>query len=73
MTDLNNLAVDNQHPFGRYQSPDGCLGEVNSGLWHNRAYAAKIDVTSTIPKFLIGIILYCDKTGTSVQHNFETT
>ena len=73
MSDLNNLAVNQQDPFGRYMSPDGRLGEVNSGKWYNCAYQNLINEDAPVPEFLIGVILYCDKTGTSVQqrHGLE--
>ena len=73
MSDLDNLAVYLGNPFGRYKSPDGRLGEVNSGLWYNRAYNHLKIGDRGYPKFLIGVILYMDKTGTSVQqrHGLE--
>ena len=73
MSDLNNLSVDVDNPFGRYKSRDGCLGEVNSGKWYDRAFKNLINEQAILPEFLIGVILYADKTGTSVQqrHGLE--
>jgi hypothetical protein len=73
MSDINNLAVNLLNPFGRYMSPDGRLGEVNSGKWYDRAYNNLINSKAEPPEFLIGVILYCDKTGTTVQqrHGLE--
>jgi hypothetical protein len=74
MSDLNNLAVNQQDPFGQYMSPDGRLGEdKNSGKWHDRAYQNLINKDAPLLEFLISIIMYCDKTGTSVQqrHGLE--
>ena len=74
LSNMNNLAVNVDDPFGRYQSPDGRLGEGNSGLWYDRAFDHLIKTNvGKEPEFLIGVILYCDKTGTSVQqrHGLE--
>jgi hypothetical protein len=35
---LKNLVVNLNDHFGKYQSPEGCLGEVNSGYWYDLAY-----------------------------------
>jgi hypothetical protein len=81
MGDISNLAVCHDNPFGRYHSPDSRLGEVNSGLWrYDRAYDKMMSDEPSItadgailPKCLNGVILYADKTGTSVQqrHGLE--
>ena len=35
---LDNLVVNSTDRFARFCSPDGCLGEVNSGKWYDIAY-----------------------------------
>jgi hypothetical protein len=35
---LKNLVVNLNDHFGKYQSPDGRLGEVNSGCWYDLVY-----------------------------------
>ena len=76
-SDIDNLVVDPENPFGRYISPDGRLGEVYSGNWYDHAYTELIDKNpspnGSPPKFFLGINLYLDKTGTSInqRHGLE--
>ncbi len=57
---LDNLVVNPNDRFGRYQSPDGLLDEINSGKWYRDTY----DQTIFDPdkEFLAPIIFTMDKT-----------
>ena len=76
-SDIDNLVVDPDNLFGRYRSPDGRLGEVYSGNWYDRAYTKLIEETpspqGSLPKFFLGLNVYLDKTGTSInqRHGLE--
>src|SRR5687767_9530 len=35
---IENLVVNNQNRFSKYISPDGLLGDVNTGMWYHNAY-----------------------------------
>jgi hypothetical protein len=70
--DMNNLVVDPSDPFGMYKSPDGRIGELYSGDWYRRTY--KDLITNPSKEMLIGVKLYCDKTGTDsmmMRHGLE--
>lgn len=60
---LENLVVNNSNRFAKYVSPDGKLGEINSGLWYKNAYNHCISDPDT--EFLCLIILASDKTTLS--------
>jgi hypothetical protein len=55
-----NLVVNPNDRFGKYQSPDGRLGEVNSGQWYDTAYDTLVKDPNT--DFLCPIIFTMDKT-----------
>ena len=57
---LENIVVNPHDRFGRYQSPDGLLDEVNSGKWYQDTY----DQCILDPEndFLAPIIFTMDKT-----------
>jgi hypothetical protein len=58
--------------FGMYKPPDGHIGELYSGDWYHRTY--KDLITDPLKEMLIGVKLYCDKTGTDsmmVHHGLE--
>jgi hypothetical protein len=57
---LENLVVNPLDRFGRYVSPDGLLGEVNSGKWYQDTYDQNI--TDPDKQFLCPIIFAMDKT-----------
>ena len=57
---LDNLVVNPRHRFGRYQSPDGLLDEVNSGQWYQDTYDQVIN--NPDKDFLAPIIFTMDKT-----------
>jgi hypothetical protein len=46
--------------FGRYESPDGLLDEVNSGQWYQDTYTQ--DIHDPKKEFLAPIIFTMDKT-----------
>ena len=76
--DLDNLAVNRLplNPFGVYQNQNGYADEVPDGTW----YADTIErMTALAPErdpfvpgldFLLPLILYCDKTGTSLNQRY---
>ena len=55
-----NLVVNSDNFFSKYNSPGGRLGELNSGAWYERAY--KKMILDPKSDFLCPIILYMDKT-----------
>ena len=82
---LDNLAVDPNNPFGRCPRNQP-LGEVLTGSWYQEAYdnmlinhgiggiaGDGIDKANNLPLFMMPIIIYLDKTGTSVmqRHGLE--
>jgi hypothetical protein len=70
--DMNNLVVDPSDPFSMYKPLDGCIGELYSGDWYHRTYKSLI--TDPSKEMLIGVKLYCDKTGTDsmmMRHGLE--
>jgi hypothetical protein len=76
--DIDNLVVDPDNLFGCYRSPDGKLGEVYSGQWYDCANKELIEDAPPSPpgrppKFFLGLTLYVDKTGTSInqRHGLE--
>lgn len=60
---MSNLVVNSKDPFGKYVSPTGKLGEVNSGHWYHDAYKSKVKDSNN--GFLIPIIIALDKTTIS--------
>jgi hypothetical protein len=57
---LDNLVVNPIDRFGRYQSPDGLLDEINSGKWYQDTYDQTI--FNSDKEFLAPIIFTMDKT-----------
>jgi hypothetical protein len=55
--------------FGRYESPDGVLGEVNSGQWYQDTYDQMINDSKK--QFLAPIIFTMDKTVISEQSHLS--
>ena len=53
-----NLVINAQDPFGKYNSDDGLLGEVLTGSWYNKAYNNLF--MDQNKDFLCPIIAYCD-------------
>jgi hypothetical protein len=69
---MNNLVVDPSDPFGMYKPQDGRIGELYSGDWYHHTYKESIKDPSK--EMLIGVKLYCDKTGTDsmmMRHRLE--
>jgi hypothetical protein len=60
---LENLVIDPANPYGRYVSPDGLLGEVNSGAFYDMAYENL--VKDPTKDFMTCLILQMDKTTVS--------
>ena len=58
-----NLVVNQNDYFAKYVSPNGKLGDVNSGLWYDNAYRTM--VTDPNKDFLLPIIFAMDKTTIS--------
>ena len=59
----SNLVVNKNDHFAKYVSPNGKLGEVNSGLWYEQAYSTMVKDPSK--DFLLPIIFAMDKTTIS--------
>jgi hypothetical protein len=57
---MENLVVNPTDRYGRYHSPDGRLGDVNSGQWYQDTYDKVI--TDPTKDFLCPIIFAMDKT-----------
>ena len=53
-----NLVINAQDPFGKYNSDDRLLGKVLTGSWYNKAYNNLI--MDQNKDFLCPIIAYCD-------------
>jgi hypothetical protein len=60
MSDLSNLDVNPENPFGKYETADKCLSTVNSGAWYQQAY--KHLVKDPVKDFLVPIVFACDET-----------
>jgi hypothetical protein len=60
VSDLSNLDVNPQNPFGKYESEGGYLTTVNSGAWYQKAY--KNLVKDPAKDFLLPICFACDET-----------
>ena len=71
MSNLDNLNVDPDNPFGPYPSNMN-IGEVYSGNWYRRAYR-KYCAHDPANNFLCGSFIYVDKSGTSMvqRHGLE--
>jgi hypothetical protein len=57
---IENLVVNPHDRFHKYESPDGLLGEVNSGTWYDTAYSNLIK--NPDKDFMCPIIFAMDKT-----------
>ena len=66
---LENLVVNTNDRFGKYEPHDNCLGEVNSGHWYKTAYNNLID--NLEKDFLCPLILASDKTTISEMGNLH--
>ena len=64
-----NLVVNRHNYFAKYVSPNGKLGEVNSGSWYEHAYSTMVKDASK--DFLLPIIFAMDKTTTSSTANMS--
>jgi hypothetical protein len=65
LMDPRNLVVNPDDPYSKYVSPDGILGEINSGKAYQRAY----DHCITKPnQFLAPMVGYTDKSGLGDMH-----
>jgi hypothetical protein len=58
-SDMSNLDVDPTNPFGKYISPNGRVGAVNSGQWYQNAYHTCIKDPNT--DFMVPICFACDE------------
>ena len=58
-----NLVVNDNDHFSKYVSPNGKLGEVNSGKWYQQAYSSMVKDENK--DFLLPIIFAMDKTNIS--------
>src|SRR5207237_3097091 len=69
LNQLDNLVVNTTDPFLKYESPNGMLGEVNSGHWYQVAYNNLVKDPSN--DFLLPIIFAMDKTTISNTANLH--
>jgi len=46
--------------------PDGLIDEVVDGAWYRRTYEECKTIARDEDFFILGVILYCDKTGIGV-------
>ena len=68
--DLDNFegTIDPKNPFsGQSPRTDGLLDEVVDGAWYNKTYAECKEIAGDEDFLVLGVILYCDKTGTDVN------
>jgi hypothetical protein len=66
---LNNFkgTIDPNNPFsGRSPRSDGLLDEVVDGAWYKRTFNECKEMAGDEDFLVLGVILYCDKTGTDV-------
>jgi len=60
--------IDPKNPFsGQSPRTDGLLDEVVDGAWYKKTYAECKEIAGDDDFFILGVILYCDKTGTDVN------
>ena len=60
--------IDPKNPFsGQSPRTDGLLDEVVDGAWYKRTYAECKEIAGDEDFMVMGVILYCDKTGTDVN------
>ena len=69
LNQITNLIVNPEDPFAKYVSPNGKLGEINSGYWYHQAYNNL--VTDSKEDFLLPIIFAMDKTTISNSANLH--
>ena len=60
VSDLSNLDVNPQNPFGKYESEGGYFSTVNLGAWYQKAY--KNLIKDPDKDFLLPICFACDET-----------
>jgi hypothetical protein len=65
LMDPRNLVVNPDDPYAMYVSPDGTLGEINSGKAYQRAYAHCITKPN---QFLAPLGAYTDRSGLGDFH-----
>lgn len=66
---LENLVVNQQDRFAKYDTPNMKLGEFNTGHWYDMAYESCIEDKDN--DFLCPIIFACDKTVISEHSNLS--
>lgn len=68
---INNLVVNQNDPFAVYENQDGRLDEILDGTWYPSSVSRlrSHPVTPFVDgiDFLVPLVLYCDKTGTSIN------
>jgi len=59
--------VDPENPFsGKSPREDGLLDEVVDGNWYKKTYEECKSIAGNDDFLILGVILYCDKTGTDM-------
>ena len=72
--DLSNLVVNQDNPFAPYQNTSGQIDEILDGTWHaesmERLRNMEVDPFTDGIDFKVDMILYTDKTGTSMNQRY---
>ncbi len=55
-----NLMINADDPFTKYESPDGMIDDVLSGYWYHKTYDTMVQISDR--KFVCPLILFADKT-----------
>ena len=79
MSDLDNLVVNKEDPFGKFEpKPGDKLGDILTGSWYLHAYAEMVqchlcrtDIQDKKRPFLCPVILGCDTTGTDAYQQLK--
>lgn len=70
--DLNNLVVNKDDPFLPYKNETGLLDEAMDGCWYEETVArlSKGGMFDKQNEFLVPVIMYLDKTGTTGNQRY---
>ena len=69
MGNLDNFigTIDPENPFsGKSPRQDGLLDEIVDGAWYRITYDQCKNIAGNEPFLVLGVVMYCDKTGTDV-------
>jgi hypothetical protein len=68
LNQLDNIVINPENPFGKYNPPDGRLDEINSGAFYRTAFES---MCTTSKDFLCPLIFTTDKTTLSNNANLH--